>query len=103
MRFSPASRLQGSASSLIKQKSAAQSNIEEISGRLAEVTNWISLSGTGLLPLFDLKFQGRFGKPLGVSICEYVIRLECLDMPRGCGVKLGQRSDFKRDIEIIGD
>jgi hypothetical protein len=32
MRFSPASRLQGSASLLIKQKSAAQGNIEETSG-----------------------------------------------------------------------
>jgi hypothetical protein len=33
MRFSPASRLQGSASLLIKQKSAAQGNIEETAAR----------------------------------------------------------------------
>jgi hypothetical protein len=39
MRFSSASRLQGSAGLLIKQKSAAQGNIEEASGRLADVTN----------------------------------------------------------------
>jgi hypothetical protein len=44
MRFSPASRLQGSASLLIKQKSAAQSNMqsnmEKTSGWLADATNW---------------------------------------------------------------
>jgi hypothetical protein len=48
MRFSSASRLQGSAGLLIKQKlaaqgkqkSAAQDNIEETSGRLADATNW---------------------------------------------------------------
>jgi hypothetical protein len=39
MRFSSASRLQGSAGLLIKQKSAAQGNIEETSGRPADATN----------------------------------------------------------------
>jgi hypothetical protein len=39
MRFSSASRLQGSAGLLIKQKLAAQGNIEETSGRLADATN----------------------------------------------------------------
>jgi hypothetical protein len=39
MRFSSASRLQGGAGLLIKQKSAAQGNIEETSGRLADATN----------------------------------------------------------------
>jgi hypothetical protein len=42
--------LQGSASLLIKQKLAAQGNIEETSGRLADATNWDTLSGTGLVP-----------------------------------------------------
>jgi len=35
MRFSPASRLQGRANLRIKQKAAAQGNIEQTSGRLA--------------------------------------------------------------------
>jgi hypothetical protein len=39
MRFSSASRLKGSAGLLIKQKSAAQGNIEDTSGRLADATN----------------------------------------------------------------
>jgi len=39
MRFSPAPRLQGSASLLIKQKAAALRNVEETSARLADATN----------------------------------------------------------------
>jgi hypothetical protein len=52
MRFSSASRLQGSAGLFIKQKSAAQGNIEETSGRLADATNR------------DIAFRNRPGAPL---------------------------------------
>jgi hypothetical protein len=41
--------LLGSASLLIKQKSAPQGNIEETSGRLADATNW------------DMAFRNRPG------------------------------------------
>jgi hypothetical protein len=58
MRFSPASRLQGSASLLIKQKAAAQGNIQETSGRLADATNW------------DIAFRNR----PGALLPKFVIR-----------------------------
>src|SRR5260221_13957528 len=46
MRFSPASRLQGYASLLIKHKAAAHGNMGETSGRLTDATNWGIAFGT---------------------------------------------------------
>jgi hypothetical protein len=58
MRFSSASRLRGSAGLLIKQKSAAQGNIEETSGRLADATNR------------DIAFRNRPGAPLSKFVAH---------------------------------